>query len=52
MFLWLKHCTVKRAVTWPFNFYTIIWTLSIRMLYTKYTYIEEALLSKDEEKEI
>ncbi|MDO8026731.1 hypothetical protein EXW17_13790 [Enterococcus faecium] len=29
MFLWLKTLYRKRAVTWPFIFYTIIWTLSI-----------------------
>ena len=29
MFLWLKTLYRKRAVTWPFNFYTIIWTLSL-----------------------
>jgi len=23
---------VKRAVTWPFNFYTIIWTLSYKII--------------------
>ena len=28
MFLWLKTLYRKRAVTWPFIFYTIIWTLS------------------------
>uniref|UniRef100_UPI00226FC5BD hypothetical protein n=1 Tax=Enterococcus faecium TaxID=1352 RepID=UPI00226FC5BD len=26
--LWLKTLYRKRAVTWPFIFYTIIWTLS------------------------
>ncbi|MGF7336008.1 hypothetical protein, partial [Enterococcus faecium] len=26
---WLKTLYRKRAVTWPFIFYTIIWTLSI-----------------------
>ncbi|RYJ82220.1 VOC family protein, partial [Enterococcus faecium] len=25
---WLKTLYRKRAVTWPFIFYTIIWTLS------------------------
>ncbi|WP_219844236.1 hypothetical protein, partial [Enterococcus faecium] len=30
MFLWLKTLYRKRAVTWPFIFYTIIWTLSIK----------------------
>ncbi|PCE04675.1 hypothetical protein CKY07_12780 [Enterococcus faecium] len=29
MFLWLKTLYRKRAVTWPFIFYTIIWTLSV-----------------------
>ncbi len=29
MFLWLKTLYRKRAVTWPFIFYTIIWTLSL-----------------------
>ncbi|MCZ1504239.1 VOC family protein, partial [Enterococcus faecium] len=28
--LWLKTLYRKRAVTWPFIFYTIIWTLSYR----------------------
>ncbi|RXF02021.1 hypothetical protein EG869_10930, partial [Enterococcus faecium] len=32
MFLWLKTLYRKRAVTWPFIFYTIIWTLSILKL--------------------
>ncbi|RSU08971.1 hypothetical protein CBF27_13780 [Vagococcus acidifermentans] len=32
MFLWLKTLYRKRAVTWPFIFYTIIWTLSITSL--------------------
>ncbi|MCZ1503424.1 sodium transporter, partial [Enterococcus faecium] len=27
--LWLKTLYRKRAVTWPFIFYTIIWTLSL-----------------------
>ncbi|MDQ8371318.1 hypothetical protein Q3E52_12430, partial [Enterococcus faecium] len=27
--LWLKTLYRKRAVTWPFIFYTIIWTLSV-----------------------
>ncbi|RBS52851.1 IS200/IS605 family transposase [Enterococcus faecium] len=31
MFLWLKTLYRKRAVTWPFIFYTIIWTLSERI---------------------
>ncbi|TKM58006.1 hypothetical protein DVW61_11905 [Enterococcus faecium] len=26
--MWLKTLYRKRAVTWPFIFYTIIWTLS------------------------
>ncbi len=30
MFLWLKTLYRKRAVTWPFIFYTIIWTLSMK----------------------
>ncbi|PQG31670.1 hypothetical protein CUS24_05235 [Enterococcus faecium] len=33
MFLWLKTLYRKRAVTWPFIFYTIIWTLSFLILY-------------------
>ncbi|MCX3918669.1 hypothetical protein NMD67_15690, partial [Enterococcus faecium] len=33
MFLWLKTLYRKRAVTWPFIFYTIIWTLSEHMIY-------------------
>lgn len=37
MFLWLKTLYRKRAVTWPFIFYTIIWTLS------KYSDILEVL---------
>ncbi len=32
MFLWLKTLYRKRAVTWPFIFYTIIWTLSAKLL--------------------
>ncbi|MCZ1504390.1 VOC family protein, partial [Enterococcus faecium] len=28
--LWLKTLYRKRAVTWPFIFYTIIWTLSLK----------------------
>ncbi|WP_206736394.1 hypothetical protein, partial [Enterococcus faecium] len=36
--LWLKTLYRKRAVTWPFIFYTIIWTLSkwidLRSFYT------------------
>ncbi|RSU10696.1 hypothetical protein CBF27_10300 [Vagococcus acidifermentans] len=32
MFLWLKTLYRKRAVTWPFIFYTIIWTLSEKQL--------------------
>ena len=31
MFLWLKTLYRKRAVTWPFIFYTIIWTLSANL---------------------
>ncbi|RXU67289.1 sodium transporter, partial [Enterococcus faecium] len=27
---WLKTLYRKRAVTWPFIFYTIIWTLSFK----------------------
>ncbi|KAA9142695.1 hypothetical protein F6X77_11340, partial [Enterococcus faecium] len=34
MFLWLKTLYRKRAVTWPFIFYTIIWTLSSDFLET------------------
>ncbi|WP_238699399.1 hypothetical protein, partial [Enterococcus sp. VV15] len=30
--LWLKTLYRKRAVTWPFIFYTIIWTLSKKIL--------------------
>ncbi|PTO41358.1 hypothetical protein C6P50_07625 [Enterococcus mundtii] len=30
MFLWLKTLYRKRTVTWPFIFYTIIWTLSLK----------------------
>ncbi|MFN6692870.1 hypothetical protein, partial [Enterococcus faecium] len=30
--LWLKTLYRKRAVTWPFIFYTIIWTLSAERL--------------------
>ncbi|MET2057752.1 hypothetical protein ABXM75_02960, partial [Enterococcus faecium] len=32
--LWLKTLYRKRAVTWPFIFYTIIWTLSSTLLLT------------------
>ncbi|MEJ4471189.1 hypothetical protein, partial [Enterococcus faecium] len=32
--LWLKTLYRKRAVTWPFIFYTIIWTLSSDFLET------------------
>ena len=35
MFLWLKTLYRKRAVTWPFIFYTIIWTLSFSNSYLK-----------------
>ena len=35
MFLWLKTLYRKRAVTWPFIFYTIIWTLSIGVFLSK-----------------
>ncbi|KAA9180378.1 hypothetical protein F6X79_10000, partial [Enterococcus faecium] len=35
MFLWLKTLYRKRAVTWPFIFYTIIWTLSLFSLSIK-----------------
>ncbi|WP_458203136.1 hypothetical protein [Enterococcus faecium] len=28
--MWLKTLYRKRAVTWPFIFYTIIWTLSLK----------------------
>ncbi|AUH54620.1 hypothetical protein CV731_04595 [Listeria monocytogenes] len=37
MFLWLKTLYRKRAVTWPFIFYTIIWTLSPRFPYNLVT---------------
>ncbi|WP_425268296.1 hypothetical protein, partial [Enterococcus faecium] len=30
--LWLKTLYRKRAVTWPFIFYTIIWTLSMNLM--------------------
>ncbi|ROZ13181.1 hypothetical protein EGX06_09110 [Enterococcus hirae] len=42
MFLWLKTLYRKRAVTWPFIFYTIIWTLSLKtgiLLFIKSVYI-------------
>ncbi len=40
MFLWLKTLYRKRAVTWPFIFYTIIWTLSfIEPVYAVYSFI-------------
>ncbi|TKB00855.1 VOC family protein, partial [Enterococcus lactis] len=32
--LWLKTLYRKRAVTWPFIFYTIIWTLSFSLFYS------------------
>ncbi|MDT2296293.1 hypothetical protein P6Z26_02880, partial [Enterococcus faecium] len=35
--LWLKTLYRKRAVTWPFIFYTIIWTLSKNELVSKRT---------------
>ncbi|MEJ4299468.1 hypothetical protein SJ675_11615, partial [Enterococcus faecium] len=39
---WLKTLYRKRAVTWPFIFYTIIWTLSIfRILKNKFDYLRE-----------
>ncbi|PQB70397.1 hypothetical protein CUN36_13350 [Enterococcus faecium] len=52
MFLWLKTLYRKRAVTWPFIFYTIIWTLSTYFYHkTKkeficylYTYFEKQRL--------
>ena len=37
MFLWLKTLYRKRAVTWPFIFYTIIWTLSVTSNITLFT---------------
>ncbi|MDQ8220560.1 hypothetical protein Q3C30_09880, partial [Enterococcus faecium] len=33
--LWLKTLYRKRAVTWPFIFYTIIWTLSETLSYNQ-----------------
>ncbi|TKN74718.1 hypothetical protein DVX06_12860 [Enterococcus faecium] len=42
--MWLKTLYRKRAVTWPFIFYTIIWTLSkclqkmLKIGYNKTTY--------------
>ncbi|TKN76367.1 hypothetical protein DVX06_07345 [Enterococcus faecium] len=36
--MWLKTLYRKRAVTWPFIFYTIIWTLS------KNTYLSPKLM--------
>ncbi|TKN14648.1 hypothetical protein DVW83_13600 [Enterococcus sp. VV15] len=35
--MWLKTLYRKRAVTWPFIFYTIIWTLSYLTIF----YIEK-----------
>ncbi|MHC5269503.1 hypothetical protein ACYSNO_10020 [Enterococcus sp. LJL98] len=34
MFLWLKTLYRKRTVTWPFLFYTIIWTLSLLFIFS------------------
>ncbi|PCZ75287.1 hypothetical protein A4Q97_06530, partial [Listeria monocytogenes] len=39
MFLWLKTLYRKRAVTWPFIFYTIIWTLSQIGMFISVIYI-------------
>ena len=39
MFLWLKTLYRKRAVTWPFIFYTIIWTLSENQLDTFFVFL-------------
>ncbi|WP_275692141.1 DMT family transporter [Enterococcus faecium] len=44
MFLWLKTLYRKRAVTWPFIFYTIIWTLSIGMIASFY-FLSKAIKS-------
>ena len=47
MFLWLKTLYRKRAVTWPFIFYTIIWTLS-----ESFEVNEEVKISPDESYQI
>ncbi|PCE05660.1 hypothetical protein CKY07_11135 [Enterococcus faecium] len=41
MFLWLKTLYRKRAVTWPFIFYTIIWTLSTFFFSTLNIYLHK-----------
>ncbi|RTK74172.1 hypothetical protein DRJ83_13835 [Enterococcus faecalis] len=46
MFLWLKTLYRKRAVTWPFIFYTIIWTLSKKACYEKKLIFNSFFLSK------
>ena len=47
MFLWLKTLYRKRAVTWPFIFYTIIWTLSCDGFFDSWSsYVSSDLLEK------
>ncbi|RXW73408.1 hypothetical protein CYQ66_12115 [Enterococcus faecium] len=43
--MWLKTLYRKRAVTWPFIFYTIIWTLS-KQKYKKYTQYVNKMMNK------
>ncbi|WP_459166824.1 hypothetical protein, partial [Enterococcus faecium] len=48
--MWLKTLYRKRAVTWPFIFYTIIWTLSTFLtpeIYSTMSEEEQNLLKRD-----
>ncbi|TKA98773.1 ATP-dependent Clp protease ATP-binding subunit, partial [Enterococcus lactis] len=40
---WLKTLYRKRAVTWPFIFYTIIWTLSSDRFEKIISYLKKCL---------
>ena len=48
MFLWLKTLYRKRAVTWPFIFYTIIWTLSVAIRISLFNRYELVLLISEQ----
>ncbi|MDK4439852.1 hypothetical protein, partial [Enterococcus faecium] len=43
---WLKTLYRKRAVTWPFIFYTIIWTLSLSKIHSPFLFLENVRKSK------
>ncbi|TKO18416.1 hypothetical protein DVX59_13325 [Enterococcus faecalis] len=45
--MWLKTLYRKRAVTWPFIFYTIIWTLSKKYYFIFKNNISYYLYPKD-----